>query len=407
MPLPYTLALRPQWPALIDFDWARPLAEWQDDRLVDLPRGISRHTVRFVEVEDSLFALKELPQHAANRDYAGLRRLEELGASAVRAVGLVERPGDHQAETGAVLITRYADYSFSYRELLSGGGFGERRTQLLDAFAFLLVELHLLGCFWGDCSLSNTLYRYDADAIETLLVDAETTELHDELSSGQRMHDLEIMAMNVAGEMADIAAGRGLEVDDADLALGEDIERRYQGLWRELAAEQRLPADAAQYQVTERVQRLNDLGFEVEDITVVPHPERGHIHLQLKVADRHFHTHRLRALTGVETSENQARQILSDLRYYEMRHGAGRSPTGKALTAVRWRVEEFEPWLRRLARHLPAGSDPVQAYCDVLYHRYVMSVGAGHDVGTEAAFQTWLREGRPGYPLPASTDLVP
>ncbi|MFZ0215036.1 MAG: DUF4032 domain-containing protein, partial [Candidatus Dormiibacterota bacterium] len=361
MSLPYTLALRPQWPALIDFDWARPLGEWRDDRLVDLPRGISRHTVRFIEVADALFALKELPQRPAHRDYAGLRRLEELGASAVRAVGLVQRQGDEQAETGAVLITRYADYSFSFRELLSGEGFGARRTQLLDAFAFLLVELHLLGCFWGDCSLSNTLYRYDAGSIETMLVDAETAELHDELSSGQRYHDLETMELNVGGEMADIAASRGLEVEDADLALGEDITRRYEALWRELATEQRLPADAAQYQVTERVQRLNELGFEVEDLTVVPHPERGHIHLRLKVADRHFHTNRLRALTGVETSENQARQILSDLRYYEMRHGGGRSSTGKALSAVRWRVDEFEPWLRRLAEHLPEGADPVQA----------------------------------------------
>ncbi|MBO0702245.1 MAG: DUF4032 domain-containing protein [Candidatus Dormibacteraeota bacterium] len=404
----YQLALRPQWPGLIDLDWSRPLERWPASTFVDLPRGISRHTVRFLEVDGSPFALKELPQRAAERDYAGLRRLEDLGGSAVRAVGVVTREGDPDQETAAVLITRYADYSFSYRELLSGEGFGERRTQLLDAFAFLLVELHLLGCFWGDCSLSNTLYRYDAGAIETMLVDAETSELHDELSRGQREYDLEIMRLNVGGEMADIAASRGLPLDDADLALGDDIARRYEALWKELASDQRLPADAAQYKVEERVERLNDLGFEVDGVTVEPAPDRGQIRLGVRVADRHFHTNRLRALTGVEASEHQARQILSDLSYYEMKKTAGgprRSPAGKALIAARWRVEEFEPWLKRLAEHLPPGADPVQAYTDVLHHRYMLSVGAGRDVGTEAAFRRWLVEGRPGYPLPAPPEV--
>ncbi len=406
----YQLALRPQWPALINLDWAEPLERWPASAFVDLPRGISRHTVRFCEVDDSLFALKELPQEAARRDYAGLRRLEDLGGSAVRAVGLVTREGDPDRETAAVLITRYADYSFSYRELLSGEGFGERRTQLLDAFAFLLVELHLLGCFWGDCSLSNTLYRYDAGAIETMLVDAETSELHERLSRGQREYDVEIMRLNVGGEMADIAASRGLTLDDADLSLGDDIAGRYEALWKELASDQRLPAGAAQYRVQERVERLNDLGFEVDDITVEPAPDRAQIRLGVRIADRHFHTNRLRALTGVEASEHQARQILSDLCYYEVKKaasGAKRGVAGKPLLAARWRVEEFEPWLKRLGEHLPAGADPVQAYTDVLHHRYMLSVDAGRDVGTEAAFQRWLTEGRPGYPLPAVPEVVP
>lgn len=405
----YQLALRPQWPALIDLDWASPLESWPPASFLDLPRGISRHTVRFCEVDGSLFALKELPQRAAERDYAGLRRLEDLGGSAVRAVGLVTRDGDPDCETAGVLITRYADFSFSYRELLSGEGFGERRTQLLDAFAFLLVELHLLGCFWGDCSLSNTLYRFDAGAIETMLVDAETSELHEELSRGQREYDVDIMRTNVGGEMADIAASRGLTLDDADLALGDDIAGRYDALWKELASDQRLPADAAQYKVQERVNRLNDLGFEVDDITLEPAPDRGQIRLGVRIADRHFHSNRLRALTGVEASEHQARQILSDLSYYELKKAAGgpkRSAAGKVLLAARWRVEEFEPWLRRLAQHLPPGADPVQAYTDVLHHRYMLSVGAGRDVGTEAAFERWLAEGRPGYPLPAAPEPV-
>ena len=58
----------------------------------------------------------------------------------------------------------------------------------------------------------------------------------------------------------------------------------------------------------------------------------------------------------------------------------------------------LEPWLGRLAE-IPEVSDPIQAYCDLLHHRYIMSQGAGHDVGTEAAFDDWQERGRPGYPL--------
>ena len=44
----------------------------------------------------------------------------------------------------------------------------------------LLVRLHLVGFWWGDVSLSNTLFRRDAGAFAAYLVDAETGELHDD-----------------------------------------------------------------------------------------------------------------------------------------------------------------------------------------------------------------------------------
>src|SRR5207253_1556682 len=269
---PYTITLRPGNPGLLDLDWARSIADWTTAQLVDLPRGISRHTVRFVAFEQGTYAIKELPLKAAHRDYETLRRLGDVNGPAVRPVGLVVRPlEDPAGEQGACLITRYIDYSFSYRELLSGGSFGPRREQLLDAFAMLLAELHLLGCFWGDCSLSNVLYRYDAGAIETRLVDGETASIYDTLSDARRQH-----------------------------------------------------------------------GFEVDEIQLVPHADGEHVHLKTRVADRNYHTNRLRDLTGIQAAENQARQLLSDLHYYEMTH-SGSLPSNRALAAVRWRVEAFEP----------------------------------------------------------------
>ncbi|MDH5373788.1 MAG: DUF4032 domain-containing protein, partial [Acidimicrobiia bacterium] len=56
------------------------------------------------------------------------------------------------------------------------------------------------------------------------------------------------------------------------------------------------------------------------------------------------------------------------------------------------------PMMHRLAGATRV-ADPVQAYCDILHHRFVLSSEAGHDVGTEAAVEDWFATGQPGYPL--------
>jgi len=393
------IVVRSGHPNFLDLPWERPLTDWEHPRRLDLPKGISRHEVQFFGYDDGIYAVKELPRHLARHEYAVLRQLEDLGAPSVRPVGLVERPWlDPHEEAAAAVVTRYVEYAFSYRELLSGWGFGERRNQMLDALAGLLVELHLLGCHWGDCSLSNVLYRYDAGAVDMTMVDAETARLHPSLSNGQREDDLQLMVENVAGGMADLAAEQGIELELADLFLGEDVAARYRALWREVTTETAIGRDE-QYRITQHIGRLNELGFEIDDLVLTPQPGGSRLRMRLKVASRNFHSHRLRELTGIEAAENQARQILSDLRYYEATVGRA-APSGKRLAPIRWRVEVFEPMLARL-RALPdrATLDPVQAYTDLLHHRYLLSAEAGRDIPNEEAFSRWVEAGQPGYPL--------
>ena len=387
------LTVRPGNPDFLDLPWATPLGDWDIEHLVELPKGISRHTVRFVAYEDGIYAIKELPTEPARRDYQILRALEPLSVPSVTAVGLVERRTDDPTEEqSAALITRYVDFSFSYRELLQGPGFGTRRNQMLDAFANLLVELHLAGCFWGDCSLSNVLYRYDGPAIETIMVDGETASIYENLSTGRREEDLSIMELNVAGGMADIAAASGTDLDVADLALGEDISARYRGLWNELTTQISIGPDE-RHHIDERIKRLNSLGFTVDEIEVRPDEQR--MVVRAKVVGRTYHHDRLRELTGIDALENQARQILSDVYYYQARM-KGPGSTGKSVAAVRWRVSEFEPMMEQL-RKTDGVLDPLQAFCDVLHHRYLASQAAGTDVGTQQAYVGWVAEGRPGY----------
>lgn len=396
------LTVRAGHPDFLDLPWNDSIVDWAVPNMVTLPKGISRHEVRFFEYPQGIYVVKELSTRAARQDYGVLRTLEQFGSAAVTPVGVVEnRHPDRFAEQSAALITRYEPFSFSYRELLAGPGFGPRRNQMLNAFAELLVELHLVGVYWGDCSLSNVLYRFDAEAIETIMVDAETAEVYEggALSRGQRLEDLEIMIVNVAGGMADIAASAGLDIEEADLALGEDIAARYTALWEELASEEVIGADE-RYRIAERVARLNNLGFDVEEVDLVPVDGGSKLVVKPKVGGRNFHANRLKELTGVDALEQQARQILADLHYFQAQRGSPDSPSGKSVSAIQWRVAAFEPMLARLTA-MPSVSDPIQAYCDLLHHRYVMSSGVGGDVGTEAALEDWIRRGRPGYPIDA------
>ena len=392
------LNLRSDQPDFLDLPWERSIVEWDPDRLADLPTGIHRHEIVFVPYAEAIFAIKELPLAAARNEYRVLRDLEERGAPVVQSVGMVERPWIHPSEeAAAAVITRYLEHAFSYRELLSGSGFGPRRTQLLDGFAGLLVELHLAGCFWGDCSLSNVLYRYDGPAIDVTMVDGETAQLHEELTRGQRLEDLEIMIENVAGGMADIAAENGADLDQADLELGEDITERYHGLWAELGQEVVIGRDE-RYRLSARIERLHQLGFHVSDVELEPVAGGDRLRLKVRVGGRNYHADRLRELTGIDATENQARQLLADLQYSEARSD-GALPSGKALAAIRWRVGVFEPMLARIAAEVGDRLDPLQGYADFLHHRFVMATGMGRDVDNEEAFADWVARGHPGYPL--------
>jgi hypothetical protein len=361
-----------------------------------MPTGIHRHPVVFVAYDDGVFVIKELPRRLANSEYQVFRALEERTTRSAEVVGLVERIWlDPHDEQSAAVVTRYVEHTFPYRHLVSGHGFGRRRGQMLDAIAGLLVELHLTGCFWGDCSLSNLLYRFDAEAIESIMIDAETSRLYERLSDGQRAEDLEIMKLNLAGEMADIAAMMGAEIDRADLDLGEDVEARYRALWDELTEELVITRDEG-FRIRERIGRLNQLGFSVNDVHLTPTSEGSLVKLRVEVGGRTFHSDRLRQQTGIDASENQARVLLSDLNYYLAKHGSV-SGSGKSVGTFKWLTTSFEPMVTKIS--LERTGDPVQGYCDLLHHRFLLAQRRGTDVPNEEALEDWVGAGMPGFDL--------
>lgn len=403
---------------LLDLPWELPLAEWPDQLgFRDLPVGPSRHLVRFLVRDGALLALKDEPIEVAEREYEVLAHLERSGLPAVSPVGVARQP----ATESAILVTEYLAHSLQLRRLLARFplGPGPYRGRLLDAMAWLLVEIHRGGVYWGDCSLANTLFRRDGDRIQAFLVDAETSEVHPSLSDGQRAYDLEVLVENVAYGLADIALLQDRPEDlDAAITDAESVRDRYVAIWHELHLEPVLPAGDRQA-IRAQLRRLNDLGFAIDEIEIVPagpdaatasEPGRSRVRLRATTTNRSFHAHQLERLTGIRALEGQARLLLNDLHEYtawlELRGG---QHLAEAEAASLWRRDILEPSLARLRPAIGA-RDVIQAYCDVLEHKWLLSERADRDVGLEAAMAAYLAEGAPapeaggGPELPRSRD---
>jgi hypothetical protein len=382
------LRLRAPSPGLLALPWLEPLGEWDATEvpLRDIPVGPSRHLVRFVETDGRLWALKELPRRVAEKEYAVLRDLETRALPAVRPAGLVIQPQDDNA----ILVTRYLQRSWQYRRLLMRipPDQPRHRERLLDAMASLLVDLHRNGVFWGDCSLANTLFSRDGQVLQAWLVDAETSEIHPQLTDGQRGHDIDILVENVAGGLVDLAMRLEQPPETYDALIDEaaGVATRYQALWDVLHAEPTF-AFTDRYQAEGQIRRLHELGFAVDEVTLQFTGEGTEdLRLKVAVAARRFHATQLRDLTGLEVGEGQARILLADLRAYQghLQHTL-RTNVSDALAARRWMDEVLEPGMDRAHHALSGIGDPIQAYCDLLEVRWLLSERAAHDVGDTAA----------------------
>lgn len=386
--------LRTPTPGLLALPWDLPLSQWNvpDVPLRDIAVGPSRHLVKFVEADDALWAVKDMPARIAVKEYEVLRKLEDMDLPAVRPAGLVLQP---EFDT-AILVTRYLEGSWQYRRLFMRLPPDEpkHRERLLDAMAGLLVELHRHGVFWGDCSLANTLFSRDGQILQAWLVDAETSEVHAVLSRGQRHHDIEIMVENVAMGMVDLAARIEAPeaLQDTLIAEAENLRERYAGLWDVLTAEP-VFGFTDRYRVEGTVRRLNELGFAVDEVSLQPvSDDSRQLKIHVAVGDRRYHAQRLRALTGLDVGEGQARILLGDLLAYQaqLRREAGHDVDESAAARL-WVIEVVTPTEHLAHAAVNNSGTAIQAYCDLLEVRWLLSEQAGRDVGTNAALAALRR----------------
>ncbi|SFK49724.1 DUF4032 domain-containing protein [Geodermatophilus ruber] len=391
---------------LLSLPWHLPLEEWDRSLLLDVPqRGISRHVVRFVAEQGQVFALKEIAEPLARHEYALLGEFEEEGLPAVAALGIcVDRPGGQDA----VLVTRYLEYSMSYRYLFSRPHGDHSADRLLDTMVVLLVRLHLAGVFWGDCSLSNTLFRLDAGTLAAYLVDAETVERHPRLSPGQRRYDVDLARERVGAELLDLQFGELLPPDCDPVEIADSLAPRYEALWDEVTREEVISQDEQRFRVADRLRRLNDLGFDVGEVDLVTTPEGGvRLRVETRVAEPGQNRRELFRLTGLEVQENQARRLLNDIRAYRayLEQTTG-GTVSEAVAGHRWVAEVYQPIVDAIPPDLAGRLAPAEVFHEMLEHRWFLSERAGRDVGMEEAAQSYFATVLPRTPEEVTTPSV-
>jgi hypothetical protein len=362
------------------------LEEWPDELLTEVERGIGRHVVRFVRLDESLYALKELPPPLAWREYRLLIALEREEVPAVEAVGVVADRG----ELPAVLITRYLEFALPYRVVLARAALRATDEKMRAALSELLVRLHLAGFYWGDCSLSNALFRRDAGALAAYLVDSETGELHDALSDGQRLHDIEIAEEHIVGELADLEAELGRPVVDDPVEFATGVCLGYHELWDDLTREEVFATHDGQ-RLEERLRRLNELGFDVEELELVASGGETRLRLQPKVVEPGHHRRRLNRLTGLDAQENQARRLVNDItRYKAWLQRRGEPAVSEQAAAGRWLADVFEPSIAAIPKELRGRRAAAEIFHELLEHRWFLSEQAGKDVGLAKTIPAYI-----------------
>jgi hypothetical protein len=380
--------------ALAGLPWDQPLENWPEDPSLTAQRGISRHIVRLVrstpEPDSEIYAVKETVEEFAVREYEALKELGLRGAPAVSQIAVVDGRRDAEGnELPCAIVTRFLPYSLPYRVVLSGSVTQHEITNMANALAYLLVRLHLLGFWWGDCSLSNTLFRRDADGFAAYLVDAETGEFQKHLSNGQREHDLDLARFNVAAELEDLKLAGVLFPAMDPIRASESVITRYRKIWKALSEPQILPAND-RHAVEKAMRSLQDIGFAVEEVDIKLAGDQSTLTFTPKLVAPNYHSQRLKELMGLETEEFQAKRILASFDRFRSRE-IDKTPD-KSESAQRWLDEVFYKVVNSVPKNLKGRIEDAQLFHEVLEHRWYLGEKAGHDLGLDFATSDYIAQ---------------
>ena len=378
--------------ALYNLPWHITLEQWPEDETLAAQRGISRHIVRLVrstsDPASEIYAVKETVEEFAVREYEALRELSLRGAPAVAQVAIVtNRHSQNAEELPCAIVTRFLPYSLPYRVILSGQITQHEINNMANALAYLLVRLHLLGFWWGDCSLSNTLFRRDAEGFAAYLVDAETGEFQKKLSDGQREHDLELARFNVAAELEDLKIAGVLFPAMDPIRASESVITRYRKIWKSLSEPQVLPA-GDRHAVERAMRSLQDIGFAVEEVDIQLAGDKSTVTFIPKLVAPNYHSHRLLELMGLETEELQAKRILASFDRFRSRE-VEKTPK-KEEAAKRWLDEVFYKVINTVPAAMRGRVEDAQLFHEVLEHRWYLGEKAGRDLGLEFATNDYI-----------------
>ncbi|WP_348523489.1 DUF4032 domain-containing protein [Demequina litorisediminis] len=318
-----------------------------------------------------VLAVKETVAPIAQREFDMLKELGRMGAPCVVPFAVVDGRVDGDGEElPAALVTEHLQFSLPYRALFSQALRDDTLGRLIDALAVLLVRLHLLGFYWGDVSLSNALFRRDAEAFSAYLVDAETGDLHHDLTPGQRHYDIDLARTNIIGEMFDLQAADELDDTVDPLAVGDRIEERYKEPVGDPHGQAHVPRKRPQARRGTRPGAQRAWASTWPRLDMSQTSDGSELTIRPKVVDAGHHSRRLLRLTGLDVQENQARRLLNDMDEFRALTG---NEVDEVLAAHEWLAEVFEPTVRAVPREFRRKLEPAQVFHEVLDHRWFLA----------------------------------
>ncbi len=104
--------------------------------------------------------------------------------------------------------------------------------------------------------------------------------------------------MNIFGELLDLQAGDLLDENVDAAAIVSRVQERYGALWDELTGTEEFTVDEM-WRIEQRIARLNELGFDADELDIVTDWDGSTVRVQPKVVEAGHHTRELQRLTGL------------------------------------------------------------------------------------------------------------
>jgi hypothetical protein len=132
------------------------------------------------------------------------------------------------------------------------------------------------------------------------------------------------------------------------------------------------------WRIEQRIERLNDLGFDVDELDIVTDFDGDRVVIQPKVVEAGHHQRELQALTGLHVEDAQARRLLNDIAAFTATEDLGRED--RQLVANRWLTAYYEPIMAMVPADARGKLEPAEIYHEILVHRWYLSERTGREV---------------------------
>jgi hypothetical protein len=182
---------------------------------------------------------------------------------------------------------------------------------------------------------------------------------------------------NVFAELLDLQAGEELDPDVRAHEIVELLAERYDALWGQLTAVEEFDT-AEMWRIEQRIERLNELGFDVDELEIITDLGGDTVRIQPKVVEAGHYCRELQGLTGLGVEDAQARRLLNDLAAYTAHYDLGRED--RAVVANQWLTTIYEPLVSMMPADQRGKLEPAEFFHEVLVHRWFLSEQAGHEV---------------------------